>query len=113
MLYLNMRCKICQNEFVPNKHRPKQQICSRPECQKQRQTENERQWRLKNPDYFKSLGQEAFWRQRRAQYSRIWKKRHKKHLKEYAEKRKKERQEYMRNYMAKYRLARNVNREKS
>lgn len=108
-----MRCKICQNEFKPNKYRPQQQVCSQPECQKQRQLQNERVWRLDNPDYFKSLGQEAFWREKRSQYRRLWKKKHKKHLKEYAEKRKKEHQEYMRKYMAGYRATQNVNREKS
>ncbi len=108
-----MRCKICQNEFTPNKYRPNQVICSRLECQKTRQIENERNWRLKNPDYFKCMDQEPFWKQNRHRYSSLWKATHKDYLKKYEEKHKEERREYMREYMREYRKAHPVNRYKS
>lgn len=100
---LSMRCKICQQEFVPNKYHPAQEVCSLPECQRLRQIQNERQWRSRNPDYFKCLGQEAHWRQVRHRYSKLWKDSHKEYLKEYGQKYKEQRKEYMRNYMRRYR----------
>ena len=108
-----MRCKICQTEFTPSKYQPRQEVCFQPECQRQRQIQNEREWRLKNPDYFKCLGQEEFWRKSRHRYSRLWKSTHKEYLKEYEQTHKKQRQEYMREYMRRYREANNVNRGKS
>lgn len=108
-----MRCKICQNEFIPNKYHPRQEVCSRQECQRQRQIQNLREWRLKNPEYFKYLDQEASWREKQNRCSRRWKSSHKEYLKEYQEAHKQARREYMRDYMHKYREARNVNREKS
>lgn len=110
---LAMRCKICQNEFIPSKYHPRQEVCSQTECQRVRQIQNERQWRLKNPDYFKCLGQEPSWRENRHRYSRLWKSTHKDYLKEYGQSYKEKRQEYMREYMRRYRLTRNVNRDKS
>ena len=98
-----MRCRICQNEFIPSKYRPQQQVCPRPGCQRARQIQNERQWRVKNPDYFKSLGQGSAWQEVRKRYSQLWKSTHKDYLKEYAENRKEQRREYMREYMRAYR----------
>lgn len=108
-----MRCRICQNEFVPSKFRPKQAVCSQPECQRIRQIQNERDWRLKNPDYFKYLEQEGVWQKARHCYSRLWKITHKNQLKEYEESHKKQRREYMREYMREYRKKAAVNRNKS
>jgi hypothetical protein len=108
-----MRCKICQNEFTPSKYRPGQQACSRPECQKARQVQNERAWRQKNPDYFKSQGQEVSWQQKRRRYSYLWKKTHPNELKIYAQNRKEKRREYMREYMRRRRLTLAVNRSKT
>lgn len=100
-----MRCKICQNEFVPNKYHPHQQICSQPACQRARQIQNEREWRLKNPDYFKSRGQEAAWRRIRQRYNKLWSSTHKDYLKKYEASHKEQRREYMREYMRRYRAA--------
>lgn len=108
-----MRCKICQGEFQPNKYRPHQQVCSKAECQRQRQIQNEKQWRLRNPDYFKCLGQEEVWRRNRHRYSHLWKTTHKAYLKDYAQNHKSQRSEYMREYMRRYRAAKSVNRDKS
>ncbi|MBU3959168.1 MAG: hypothetical protein KKH29_03120 [Candidatus Omnitrophica bacterium] len=108
-----MRCKICQNEFIPNKYRPQQQVCSQPECQKTRQVQNQRVWRIKNPNYFKCLGQDVPWQQSRRQYNRLWKATHKKYLKEQDQSHKGQRREYMREYMRRYRETTLVNRDKS
>ena len=97
------RCKICQREFIPNKHHPLQQACSRPECQRLRQIFNQREWRRKNPEYFKLRGQEASWRRERHRYSRLWRIAHKAHIKAYQLKHRRERREYMREYMRRYR----------
>lgn len=108
-----MRCKICQIEFVPSKYRPNQQVCSKAECQKARQIQNLKDWRLRNPDYFKCLGQESSWRQDRHRYTRLWKGTHKETLKDYESGHKKQRREYMREYMRRRRQAQSVNRNKS
>lgn len=108
-----MRCKICQNEFIPNKYHPLQQVCARPECRRIRQIQSLREWRIKNPTYFKYLEQETPWRQARHRYNQLWRARHKEDLKEYAQSHKEQRREYMRGYMRRRRKAKNVNRDKS
>jgi hypothetical protein len=45
-------CRICGKPFLPNKYRPNQEICSALECQYQRQLENMKTWRKRNPNYF-------------------------------------------------------------
>lgn len=108
-----MRCKICKNEFTLSKYHPRQRVCLRPDCQRTRQIQNERDWRAKNPDYFKYLDQESAWRDKRKRYNQLWKAAHKQELKTYQKARLKQRQEYMREYMRRYRLAGVVNRNKS
>ena len=108
-----MRCRICKNEFTPNKYHPRQEACSRPECRRIRQIENEKEWRMRNPDYFKCLGQGLSWRETRHRYTRLWRATHKDYLKEYEENHKQQRQEYMREYMRRYREGKNVNIDKS
>jgi len=111
-----MRCVICQREFNPNKYRPSQKVCSDLACQKARQLQNVRDWRIKNPDYFKCLGQESSWRENRHRYSKLWKGTHEEYLKEYAKRQKPQRREYMKEYMRTYRLGRkapSVNIKKS
>lgn len=100
-----MRCKICQREFKPSKYRPNQEACSQPECQKQRQAQNLKDWRQKNPDYFKYLGQEPIWRDSRRQYNKLWRNTHEDYLEKYEIKRKKQRRTYMREYMRRKRGA--------
>jgi len=107
-----MRCLICQNEFTPSKYHPRQKVCSQPACQRARQLQNEREWRLRNPDYFKCLGQESQWRQVRHSYSKLWRANHKDYLKTYEQNHKEQRKEYMRNYMRRYRESINVNKDK-
>lgn len=98
-----MRCKICQKEFIPSKYRPQQQVCSVPECQNLRQIQNLSEWRRKNPDYFKSLGQDFAWQESRRRYSKLWKASHKEYSKDQGERYREQRREYMREYMRRYR----------
>lgn len=98
-----MQCKICKQEFKPSKYRPDQQVCSRPECQKKRQIQNERDWRARNPEYFKYFDQESAWKDKRKRYNKLWKTTHNKELKEYEDSHKEQRKEYMREYMRNYR----------
>jgi len=108
-----MICKICQREFIPNKYHFNQQVCSQSACQRIRQIQNIREWRRKNPDYFKCLGQESVWQEKRRRYNRLWKSLNKKNLKEYEQLHQEQRREYMREYMKRYRQqASNVNRDK-
>lgn len=108
-----MRCKICQNKFIPNKYHPQQQVCSQPECQRIRQIQNEREWRTKNPDYFKCLGQESAWQETRHRYIRLWKADHKEYQQKYDQGHQQNRQQYMREYMRKYRKRKRQSPEKT
>ena len=102
-LKVDMRCKICQKEFIPNKYHPHQQVCLSADCQHLRQVLNERDWRAKNPEYFKCRGQERFWRDNRRKYSKKWRSFHKDYLKGYRQRHRQQRREYMREYMRRYR----------
>lgn len=101
---LAMQCKICKQEFTPNKYRPSQEVCSKPECQHLRQILNEKEWRKKNPDYFKYLDQETYWRENRRRYNKLWKATHKAYITAYEENHKEQRRVYMREYMREYRI---------
>lgn len=65
--------------------------------------QNLKDWRQKNPDYFKCLGQEPAWQEKRKRYNRLWKETNKERLKEYEGAHKEQRREYMREYMRHYR----------
>ncbi len=109
-----MHCKICKSEFTPNKHRPTQRVCLKPDCQRLRQIQNEKDWRLKNPDYFKYLDQETYWKDNRRRYNRLWKVTHKAYAQAYEDSHKEQRRVYMREYMREYRKKNKlVNRDKS
>jgi hypothetical protein len=69
------RCRYCQQVFHCSKYQPKQAVCSRPECQRQRRAEyhraklasdseyaescleSARKWRQDHPDYWKQYRQ--------------------------------------------------------
>jgi hypothetical protein len=36
-------CLYCQSSFLPSRYRPQQQVCSRPDCQRQRRANSRRQ----------------------------------------------------------------------
>jgi hypothetical protein len=83
-------CKFCHREFIADKYHPHQQVCSSPECQHKRQLENQRKWRLKNPDYFKYKEKKTFWEKKRAQYLKIWRKIHRDYFRKYHRKRRRD-----------------------
>lgn len=60
-------------------------------------------WRIKNPDYFKWLGQDVVWQESRKHYNKLWRTTHKEYIKLYEKNKKELRREYMREYMRKKR----------
>lgn len=44
-------CEFCLTEFHPRPQVKKPRACSRVECQKLRQIQNEKEWRERNPEY--------------------------------------------------------------
>ena len=98
-----MICKICQREFIPNKYRPQQKVCSEPECQRKRQFENVKDWQRRNPDYFKYGQSLPSWKERHNLSSKRWRQKHVRHLKKYWKEHKEFRRLYMKEYMRRYR----------
>jgi len=98
------KCKICGRPFLPNKYRHNQQICSSIECQYQRQLDNMKKWRGKNPNYFKykEIGDKS-WKETCRERSLEWRKKHQEYLKLYREAHKDRHKDYMRDYMRQYR----------
>ena len=97
-------CKSCGKPFLPNKYRPNQTICSSLECQYQRQLDNMKTWRGRNPNYFKyKETQDASWKETCRQRSLDWRKKHQEYLKLYREEHRDRHKNYMRKYMRDYR----------
>lgn len=97
-------CRFCNASFLPNKYAPRQTVCSNPDCQKKRQLESMRQWREKNPSYFKydeSKGPQWLDTQRRR--SREWRQRNPEKVRAYRQTHEEEYRRYMREYMQRYR----------
>ncbi|UCB56763.1 MAG: hypothetical protein JSV30_06115 [Candidatus Omnitrophota bacterium] len=92
-------CLICKEKFSPNKYRKNQKVCSRPECQRERQIRNQAAWRQRNPGYFKVSGHDSSWAKLYRQRSRMWRKKHPDKVKKYKKAHKEEQKEYMREYM--------------
>lgn len=98
-------CSICGRQFVPNKYRPSQNVCNDLNCQRERQRQNIRAWRLKNPDYFKyTVGNDLTYIEMMRQKQILWRRAHKLKIKEYRERYKDKIRQYMREYMRNYRL---------
>ena len=98
------RCSICGNPFIANKYRPNQTICSALECQYQRQLDNMKAWRDRNPNYFKyKESRDSSWKETCRQRSLNWRKSHNDYLKLYREEHRERHREYMRKYMRDYR----------
>lgn len=66
------RCRNCRDLFMPDpRSKDNQKYCSKRECQRKRQRQNEKAWRKRNPDclaYQKELSRE--WHKSRPEYSR-------------------------------------------
>jgi len=103
-------CQICGNEFIPNKYRPNQKICSSLECQYNRQLINMKGWREKNPDYFRCReSKDASWKVTCRDRSRRWRENHKEYLALYRQEHKQAHRKYMREYMREYRQRKKAN----
>jgi len=98
-------CIYCHEPFTVNKYSPRQKVCSRPACQHERQIESMRQWRQRNPNYFKydlaAKGQE--WINTQRERSRLWRERHPEKIKAYRQSHMDKYRQYMREYMRRYR----------
>ena len=96
-------CEICSQEFIPSKYRPNQKICSKLECQKERQKRNILSWRERNPAYFRHIHANPHWRNKRSFRSRQWRLTHPDHIRQYREAHRDYYRLYMREYMRQYR----------
>ena len=97
-------CVICGKEFIPDKYRPNQKICSSLECQYKRQLMNMKSWRTKNPEYFKCReSNDASWKSACRERSKRWRETHKEYLALYRQEHKDDHRKYMREYMREYR----------
>ncbi len=97
-------CRICGKEFLPNKYRRNQEVCSSLECQYKRQLENMKKWRETNPEYFKTREMhDATWKDECKKRSKSWRERHLEYLKLYRQEHKEEHRVYMKDYMREYR----------
>ena len=98
------KCTICGGPFTSNKYRPNQEVCSSIECQYQRQLDNMKKWRGKNPNYFRyKETRDKSWKETCRQRSLEWRKKHQEYLKLYRDAHRARHREYMRDYMRKYR----------
>ncbi|MCK5215844.1 MAG: hypothetical protein KAR05_10895 [Candidatus Omnitrophica bacterium] len=66
------RCKCCRKLFqLDARTKGKQKYCSKPECQRKRQRQNERDWRKRNPDCVEYQYQQTRqWNKAHPDYSR-------------------------------------------
>ena len=50
------RCPFCRRWYRPNPRlNRRQQTCGRAECRRQQKQKSNREWRAKNPDYFRGV----------------------------------------------------------
>ena len=64
------RCPYCQSNFESTKTHPSQQVCSQPQCQRQRRADYRRRKLNSDPAYAEGCRQSA--RQWRKQHSNYW-----------------------------------------
>ena len=67
-------CCCCGRVFIPNKRLgDRQKTCGRANCKKKRNRENQRNWRRKNPEYFRGRYDETkAWLERNPGYLKQW-----------------------------------------
>ena len=98
-------CIYCHEPFAVNKYSPRQKVCSKPACQHERQIESMKQWRQRNPAYFKydlsAKGQE--WINTQRERSRVWRQRNPDKIRNYRQTHMDRYRQYMREYMRGYR----------
>ena len=97
-------CRFCNLSFLPNKYAPRQTVCSSADCQKKRQLESMRQWRDKNPNYFKYDESKGIqWLETQRRRSQEWRQRNPDKVRAYRQAHEDEDRRYMREYMQRYR----------
>lgn len=97
-------CLYCNTLFTPNKYSPRQKVCSNPECQKRRQTDSMKDWRQKNPNYFKyDESKDPGWLETQRKRSKMWREKNPDKVRAYRQAHSEEYRSYMRDYMRKYR----------
>jgi hypothetical protein len=97
-------CEYCLLPFTPNKYSRRQKICSDPACQKKRQLESMRQWREKNPNYFKYDESKGLgWLETQRRRAKTWRQNNPDKLRVYRETHLAQYRSYMREYMRRYR----------
>ncbi len=94
-------CPICNEQFIPNKHRKQQKICSKPECQRHRRLNYMALWREQNVHYFKDA--RILWRHMSRERSRLWRQKNKRKQRLYRQIHREDIRVYMREYMRRYR----------
>jgi hypothetical protein len=103
------KCSICGKVFTPGICRPDQYVCLSPECQKNRQLNNVREWRAEKA----ASKDNKAWKEACRAKSSEWRKRHKTYLKLYREEHKEARNEYMKEYMKQYRKRHKITKKGS
>jgi hypothetical protein len=87
--------------------------CSNLECQYKRQLGNMKNWRSRNPNYFKYKEvKDATWKDSCRERARKWRHTHLEYLKLYRQEHKEAHREYMRKYMREYRKRKREKMEK-
>jgi hypothetical protein len=71
------RCRYCRQSFVPSAYRPRQSVCSQPECQKRRKTDYHQHKRLHDPAYAQTCqNSQENWRREHPDYNRQYRQTH-------------------------------------
>jgi len=67
------RCPFCRRWYRPNPRlNRRQQTCGRAECRRQQKQKSNREWRAKNPDYFRDVYPHPDYVRRNAAFVRKW-----------------------------------------
>lgn len=102
-------CIYCKSAFTPNKYSPRQKICASAECQKKRQLDSMRQWRERNPNYFKyDESKGPVWLEAQRRRSKQWREKNPEKVRAYRENHSTEYRQYMKEYMRRYREKKRV-----
>ncbi len=97
-------CVYCKITFEPNKYSPKQKVCSNPVCQKKRQLDSMKNWRERNPNYFKyDESKGLVWLETQRRRSKVWREKNPDKVRAYRQTHLTEYRSYMREYMRQYR----------
>ena len=74
---MTRRCRYCQQPFQPSKFHSQQNVCSRPECQRQRRAEYHRRRIADDPEYAEIVrDSRRKWRERHPGYQRTYRQTH-------------------------------------